>query len=324
MKGFLRHVLRLLVSSLLLFVAVLTVLFLLLEIAPGDPVQSLIGETPVTEEYREQLTATFGLDRPAWERYLIYLANVFQGDLGVSFGTEQPVLDLVLARIGNTLALALPSFVLSTLGGILIGSIAARTRSRLLDGALTSGAVALFSIPNFWLGMMLITVFSVSLGWLPSQGTSPQGTEQIAIQYLVLPVFTMATSEMAYKARIMRSSMIESLGQDFIETARSKGISSGRLLWRHALPNALLPMVTVAGYSLGFSFAGAVLIERVYGWPGMGLLLYDAIERQNNMLVLGIVVVITVGILVINFITDAVYGLVDPRLRGRLSGTGRW
>lgn len=311
---------RLIISSIVLFIAVLTVLFFLLEMAPGDPVQSLIGETPVTDEYRAQLTREFGLDRPVWERYFFYIINVFQGNLGTSFGTGQPVLELVLDRVGNTLALALPAFVISTIGGIIIGSLAARTRSRFLDGTLSAGSVALFSVPNFWLGMMLITVFSVTLGWLPSQGMGPRGSEEIAIQYLILPVFTMATSELAYKARIMRSSMIESLGQDFVDTARSKGFSSQRVLWRHALPNALLPMVTVCGYSLGFAFAGSVLIERVFGWPGMGLLLYDALERQNNMVVLGIVVVMTISILIINFFTDVVYGLVDPRMRAGLGG----
>lgn len=311
----LRYYGRVIFSSVVLFVSVLTVLFFLLEIAPGDPVQSLIGETPVTDEYRAQLTREFGLDRPIWERYVFYISNVFQGNLGTSFGTDQPVLELVIDRIGNTLILALPAFVISTIGGIVIGSLAARTRSRFLDGTLSSGSVALFSVPNFWLGMMLITVFAITLDWLPPQGMGPRGSDQIAIQYLILPVFTMATSELAYKARIMRSSMIESLGQDFVDTARSKGLSSQRVLWGHALPNALLPMVTVCGYSLGFAFAGSVLIERVFGWPGMGLLLYDAIERQNNMVVLGVVVVMTVSILIINFLTDVVYGLVDPRMR---------
>ncbi|GGH40969.1 ABC transporter permease [Microbacterium album] len=313
------HYGKLLGSSILLLYIVITVLFLLLELAPGDPVQSLVGENPVTDAYRAELTATFGLDRPLWERYLIYVGNVFTGNLGVSFGTGTPVLELIMGRIGNTLILAFPSFVISTIGGVLVGAIAARTRNRWLDGFLSGGSVALFSIPNFWLGMMLITVFSVSLGWLPSQGMSSYGAQGVAIQYLVLPVFTMATSELAYKARIMRSSMIESLGQDFIDTARSKGVSSRRVLWRHAMPNALLPMVTVTGYSLGFVVAGSVLVERVFGWPGMGLLLFDAIQRQNNVVVLGIVIVITVAILIINILTDVIYGIVDPRLRARLA-----
>lgn len=316
---YLWHIAKLVGSSILLFVGVITALFILLELTPGDPIQSLVGqEVAVTEEYRAQLTEMFGLDKPAWARYFIYLGNVFTGNLGVSFGTQIPVIDVILGRIGNTLTLAVPAFILSTLGGVVIGSWAARTRSRLLDGLLSGGSVALFSIPNFWFGMMLITLFSLTLKWLPSQGMAPYGADSLSIKYMVLPVVTMASSELAYKARIMRSSMIESLGQDYIDTARSKGLSNSQVLWQHALPNALLPMVTVAGYSLGFILSGSILIERVFGWPGMGLLLFDAIERQNNMLVLGIAIVITISVLIINLITDIIYGIIDPRLRGRL------
>ena len=311
---------RLLLSSFVLFIAVITVLFFLLEIAPGDPVQSLVGDVPLSDEFRAQITAAYGLDQPVWDRYLRYLGNVLTGNLGYSFGTNnEPVLDLILDRAGNTLALTLPAFAISTLGGVLLGSIAARTRRRWLDGGLSGIAVALFSVPNFWLGMLLIIVFSITLGWFPTGGKSPYGQPGISLEHMVLPIITMATSELAYKARIMRSSMIESLGQDFIDTARSKGLSSRRLVFRHALPNALLPMITVSGYSLGFILAGSVLIERVFGWPGMGLLLVDAIERKNNMVVLGITIVLTFTIIVVNIVTDVVYGIVDPRLRARFT-----
>ncbi|MGO2110927.1 MAG: ABC transporter permease [Pseudoclavibacter sp.] len=316
------HYGRLLLTSLLLFLAVITALFLLLELSPGDPVQSLVGQdVAITPEFRAQLTAQFGLDLPLWERYVVYVGNVLTGNLGISFGTQVPVLDLIMSRIGNTIALALPAFLLSTAGGLIIGAIAARTRKRWLDGLLSGGAVIFFSVPNFWLGIMLITLFSVVLGWLPSQGMGDGygSSNAPAIQYMILPVFTMASTELAYKARIMRSSMIEALGQDYIDAARSKGVSSSRLLWRHALPNALLPMITVSGYSLGLLLAGSILIERVFGWPGMGLLLFDAIERQNNMVVLGVTVVMTIVILIVNFLTDVTYGLVDPRLRARFS-----
>lgn len=318
MKAMAIHYGRLLLSSLILFVVVLTVLFLLLEIAPGDPIQNFVGDVPISPAFEAQIVAAFGLDRPLWERYLVYLGNVFRGELGYSFGTNEPVLELILNRAGNTLAIAVPAFIISTTLGIVLGAIAARTRKRWLDGGISAGAVALFSVPNFWLGMLLIIVFAIWLDWLPTGGMAPYGQSGIQPQYLVLPVITMATTELAYKTRIMRSSMIESLGQDFIDTARSKGLSSSRVLWRHAMPNALLPMISVAGYSLGFILAGSILIERVFGWPGMGLLFFDAIERKNNMVVLGIVIVLTVTIIVVNILTDLVYGLVDPRLRARL------
>src|SRR5690606_10956240 len=251
MKARLWHYGSLLLSSFILFITVITVLFFLLELAPGDPVQALVGDVPLTEEFRQQLIAAYGLDRPAWERYLVYLGNVLTGNLGYSFATNaEPVLDIILSRVGTTLALAVPAFVLSTAGGIVLGSIAARTRRRWLDAGISGFTVGLFSIPNFWLGMLLIIVFSITLGWFPTGGKSPYGQPGISLEHMVLPIITMATSELAYKARIMRSSMIESLGQDFIDTARSKGLSSRRLVFRHALPNALLPMITVSGYSL--------------------------------------------------------------------------
>lgn len=318
MKAWLLHIGKLLISSVLLFLAVITVLFFLLEIAPGDPVQALVGDVPISDAVRDQLVAAYGLDQPLLVRYVTYIGNVLTGDLGYSYATNsQPVLDIILSRAGNTLALAIPAFILSTVGGVVLGSIAARTRSRWLDGGISGSAVGLFSVPNFWLGMLLIMVFSIWLGWLPTGGMAPYGQTGIRPQYLVLPVITMATTELAYKTRIMRSSMIESLGQDFIDTARSKGLSPRRVLWRHAVPNALLPMISVAGYSLGFILAGSILVERVFGWPGMGLLFFDAIERKNNMVSLGIVIVLTITIIIVNILTDVVYGLVDPRLRAR-------
>lgn len=319
MKAMAIHYGRLLLSSLILFVVVLTVLFLLLEIAPGDPIQNFVGDVPISPAFEAQIVAAFGLDRPLWERYLVYLGNVFRGEFGYSFGTNEPVLELILNRAGNTLAIAVPAFIISTTLGIVLGAIAARTRKRWLDGGVSAGAVALFSVPNFWLGMLLIIVFSIQLGWLPTQGKAPYGQEGIDIRYMVLPVITMASTELAFKTRIMRSSMIESLGQDFIDTARSKGLASQRVLWRHALPNALLPMVTVAGYSLGFILAGSVLVESVFGWPGMGLLFVDAIQRQDNQVVLGVAIFLTITILLANILTDITYGIVDPRLRAQFS-----
>ncbi|MCR2765093.1 ABC transporter permease [Microbacterium sp. zg.B48] len=316
--AFLKHLGKILFSSLILLGVVITILFLLLEIAPGDPIQTLVGDVPISEALRQQIYATFGLDKPLWERYFIYMGNVLTGNLGVSFGTEVPVTQLIGERIGNTLALAIPSFILSTIGAVIIGAIAAKTRKRWLDSLLSGSSVALFSLPNFWLGLMLIIVFSVTLGWLPVQGKAPYGVEGIEIQYMILPLITMVTAELAFKARIMRASMIESLGQDFMDTARSKGLSERQALWRHALPNALLPMVTVAGLSLAHILAGSVLVEKVFGWPGMGLLFIGAIERQDTFLVLGIVIVLTITILIVNIVTDVVYGLVDPRLRSQI------
>ncbi|TFV84124.1 ABC transporter permease [Microbacterium sp. dk485] len=318
------HYGKLLLSSFVLFLVVISVLFLLLEAAPGDPVLAILGESPVTEEFVELMRQTYGLDRPVWERYLIYVGNVLTGNLGYSYlHAGQPVLTLVLDRMGPTLALAIPAFLISTAGGLVFGAIAARTRKRWLDSLISGSAIALFSVPNFWLGMLLLLTFSIELGWLPIQGTSPRGQSGIQLQYLILPVLAMATTELAYKTRIMRASVIEALGQDYIDTARSKGLTERETLWRHALPNALLPMVTVAGYSLGSLVAGSVVIEQVFGWPGMGLMFVESVQRGNNQLVLGIVVVLTFTIIVVNILTDMVYGLVDPRVRESLASSKR-
>ncbi|PPF79323.1 ABC transporter permease [Subtercola sp. Z020] len=313
----LRYYGRLIGSSVLLIFVVILVMFLLLEIAPGDPIQSLVGQVPVTEEFRRQMTATYGLDRPLFERFVSYVANVATGNLGYSFANREPVTELILQRLGNTLVLTLPSLVISSIGGILLGTAAARTRSKVKDGAISFAAVAGFSIPSFWLALLLIMLFAVSLGWLPAQGMASYGSKGLSVPHLILPLIALAIPELAFKARIMRSTMIGVLGEDYIDTARSKGLSSFEILRRHGLLNSMLPMVSVIGYSLGFTLAGAVTVEKVFGWPGMGMLLYTSIQTGENMVVMGILLVVAITVVIVNILTDLVYGLVDPRIRAR-------
>lgn len=317
-RSWLIHVTKLVASSLLLIFVVIVIMFTLLELAPGDPIQSLVGQVPVSEEFRAQMTATYGLDRPLYERFFAYLGNVLVGDLGYSYASRLPVSELILGRLGNTLILTIPALVISSVGAIVLGSIAARTRSRALDGTVSFLAVAGFSMPGFWLALLLILVFSVQLGWLPAQGMAPYGGAGVSLPYLVLPVLALSASDLAFKTRIMRSTMIEVLGQDYIDTARSKGLGSLQILRRHALLNSMLPMVSVIGYSLGITLAGAVTIEKVFGWPGMGSLLYTSIQTGDNLVVMGILLVLTVTIVIVNALTDVVYGLVDPRIRARM------
>ncbi|WP_345214693.1 ABC transporter permease [Georgenia halophila] len=306
-------------SSLLLLLVVITILFLLLELAPGDPLRALLGDAPASEAFRARMSAEFGLNDPIWQRYLTYVGNVLTGNLGESIVNRMPVTDLILSRLANTLILAVTTMAISTPLCFLFGAIAARTRRRWLDGFISGGSVALFSIPNFWLGLMLITFFAVNLGWLPATGSNAYGEPGIALEYMILPVLCMIANDFAFRTRVMRSSTIEALSQDYIDTARSKGLSSDQVLWRHGLPNAMLPMVTMIGLGVGTLLAGSVLIERVFGWPGMGLLMVDAINNKDNMVVLGVAIVMTVTILIANILTDITYGLVDPRLRARFS-----
>ncbi|WP_345067995.1 ABC transporter permease [Leifsonia kafniensis] len=312
---------KVVVSSLILIFVVIMIMFLLLELAPGDPVQSLVGQVPVSDAFRAEMTAAYGLDRPLPERFVAYIANIATGNLGFSFANQEPVGELIIGRLGNTLLITLPSLVIASIGGILLGAIAARTRSKWLDGGLSYAAIGGFSLPSFWLGLLLILIFSVNLGWLPAQGMSSYTSTGLSIPHMILPILALAITEMAFMLRIMRASMIEVLGQDYIDTARSKGLSSDLVLWRHGMLNSMLPMVSVIGYSLGFTIAGSVLIEKVFGWPGMGLLLYESIQRSENMVVMGILLIITVTVVLVNILTDIVYGLVDPRIRARFRRT---
>lgn len=318
-----RHYLRWLGSAVALIFSVVVLMFILLELTPGDPIQSLVGNMPVSDDLRAQLTAQFGLDRPMLERFFAYVGNVLTGDLGYSYANKQPALPLVMDRLGNTLILTVPALILSATLGIILGAIAATTRSKTLDNVLSTTAVAGFSLPSFWLGLVLIIIFSVQLKWLPAQGMRSYTSNGLSIPHMILPVLTLTLTEMAFKLRLMRATMIEVLGQDYIDTARSKGLSRGAILWRHALPNSMLPMITVIGYSIGYTVAGTVLVEKVFGWPGMGMLLYESIQRSENMVVMAILLVVAVTVVIINLITDMVLGLVDPRVRKRLQAGGR-
>lgn len=317
--GLLNTMLRKLGSSLVLILVVVVAMFVLLELAPGDPVQAMIGEAPVPQAYRDQLVREFGLDRPVHERLFLYITNIATGNLGFSYVSREPVLNLIVGRLGNTLMLAVPSIVLSSIGGILLGILAARVRSRWKDGAISFTAVAGFSLPSFWLALILILVFAVNLGWLPAQGANSPGATGISPAHLVLPIIAMTVPELAFKARVMRSTMIEVLGQDYIDTARSKGLSSQQVLRHHGVLNAMLPMISVIGYSLGYMLAGSIAIEKVFGWPGMGSLLYQSIQNGENLVVMGILLMVTITVVVVNLLTDLAYGLVDPRIRARVT-----
>lgn len=320
---FAKRFLRWLVSAVVLTLVVVTVMFLLLELTPGEPIQALIGNMPVPDDVRASLAAQFGLDRPLLERYLTYMANMLTGDFGFSYASRQEVLPLVWERLQNTLIMTIPALVISAVLGIALGAWAAVTRNRTLDNLLSMLSIALFSLPGFWVGLMLILIFAVNLDWLPTQGMrSYTSTGAFSLPHLVLPVVTLTITEFAFKMRLMRATMIEVLGQDYIDTARSKGLGRARVVWSHALPNSMLPMITVIGYSIGYTVAGTVLVEKVFGWPGMGMLLYDSIQRSENLVVMAILFVTATSIIVINLLTDLILGFVDPRIRNRLRAGG--
>jgi len=287
--------------------AVATLVFLFLHLVPGDPVDVMLGETALPAD-KEALRHALGLDRPVLERYVNYLAGLGRGDLGDSLALQAPVWRLVASRYPATLELAAAAVVVSLAMAIPLGILAAARPGSLLDRASMAAALFGASVPNFALGPVLIVVFAIHLGWLPVSGRGGPS-------HLVLPALTLGVSMAGILARITRSSVLDALAEDYIRTARAKGLGPWRVLARHALRNALLPVITVAGLQLGALLAGAIITETIFAWPGLGRLTLDAIAARDYPLVQGCILAISVGYLVINSGVDLLYALADPRIR---------
>ncbi|MFC0529180.1 ABC transporter permease [Phytohabitans kaempferiae] len=317
-----RFVLRRLLLAVPLALGVVTLMFILLELAPGDPVQAMLGDYPATPEYIAQLRAEYGLDKSLPERYLAYLGNVFTGDLGYSYSNRQEVSVLIGDRLGATLLLTLTGLTFAALVALLLGTWAGTSKRPFADHLITGGAVAAFSIPAFWLGQLLLIVFAVELGWLPVSGmtsvrsnfTGLAHVRDVAL-HLLLPVIALSMREIGAVSRIARTSVKDVLSRNHILTAQAKGLSRRAVIRGHVTRNALLPTLTVIGYSFGFALSGSVLIETVFGWPGMGRLLYQSIVNHDNQVVIGVVLAIAAAVLLANLITDILYAVVDPRIR---------
>lgn len=304
-----------------LLLAVAVVNFGLVQLAPGDPALILVGDYPAPPEYVEQVRADFGLDRPIPEQLARYLWQLAQGNLGYSFANRQPVLDLVLDRLGATLKLTLTALTFAAVVGVLLGVLAAIYRGTRIDGGVQAFTLAGYSVPEFWLGQLLILLFAIHLGWLPSQGAqSLRGpTEGLAgfldsLRYLVLPAFALSFRYLALIARMTRASLLEVVNADFILAARARGASEASVLFVHALKNAAPPVITVIGYNLGFILAGAALIETVFGWPGIGRLLFDSITRRDYPVMTAILLLVAATVVVANLVTDIVHARLDPRV----------
>lgn len=302
--------------------AVLVVSFFLTHVVPGDPISALVGEYPAPAEYVAKMRSDFGLDEPITAQFALYLAHLSRGDLGFSFANQQPVLALVLQRAGNTLLLMLPALVLASVGGTLVGLLAATRRSRAADTLLTSMSMLGYSIPAFWLGQLLIIGFAVKLGWFPAQGMS--NVRAVAegwaawrdlAWHWALPGFAATLFYSAVVARVARTSVLEALHQDFVTTAMAKGLSRSRVLLRHVLPNAMMPIASVVGYNFGHAITGTILIESVFAWPGLGGLFVSAIGQRDYPVLQGIFLAATVTVIVANLITDLLYAFIDPRVR---------
>lgn len=311
-----------LLASIPVLAAVILVSFLLLHIVPGDPVTALVGDYPAPPEYIEAMRREFGLDQPLIVQLWLYVANLAQGDFGYSFANQQPVLALILQRAGRTLILMLPALVTSSIVGILLGLLASRLHGG-FDTLVTCLSLVGYSTPVFWLGQILIIVFAVNLHWLPAQGMYslrglPPGwfgqTWDLFLHW-ILPAFAIIIFYAAVVSRVARASLREASRQDFVTTAQAKGLTDQEVLWRHILPNALIPVISVIGYQLGHAITGTIMVEAVFAWPGLGGLFLSSIANRDYPVLQGVFIITTITVVFANLLTDICYGLIDPRIR---------
>jgi peptide/nickel transport system permease protein len=293
---------------------VVSLVFLLIHLVPGDPIQMMLGEGATPADIgalRHQL----GLDQPLWKQYIHYWNGVLHGDLGNSIRLHDSVSHLIAVRYPYTLALTMTALVLALVLALPAGIFAAIKRGRWLDQMLSVVSLSGLSVPGIALGPVLILVFSIALGWLPVSGAGPGGTTTIDWRYLILPSVAMGASLAAILTRMIRTAMLEELGQDYIRTARAKGLSENAVVWRHALPNALVPIVTLIGLQFGVLLAGAVVTEKIFSWPGLGRLVVDSISNRDYALVQGCLLSIGLTYVLVNLMTDVVYRWINPRMR---------
>lgn len=300
--------------------------FLLIRLAPGDPAAIMAGEAASSDPaYLAQLREQFGFDQPLSLQLWLYVKGILQMDLGFSYRNNLPVLDLIAERLPATLLLMALAFVFSLLVGGMLGVFAARSRytnrHTWLDSLIMSISLVFYATPLFWLSLLMVILFSVNLGWLPafgmeSAGAGLTGWDRVAdiSAHLVLPVVSLGCFFMAVYARLARASMLEVMGMDFVKTARAKGVPAGQVIRRHVMRNAMLPVVTFAGIQLGQMAGGAVLAETVFGWPGIGRLMFDALMQRDYQLLLGVFLVTSTMVVLFNLITDLVYRMIDPRI----------
>lgn len=315
------YVIRRLLQIIPVLLMVITINFALVRMAPGDPAVILAGKDGPKERV-ELIRRQLGLDRPVIEQYLIYLRGVAQGDLGTSYSFKQPVRAIILDRLPATLLLTGTAFLFSSLIGIGLGIWSARANNTWLDRAIGGIALTLYSVPVFWLGLLLLLVFGVHLHLLPTQGmrtvtkalTGWRAFVDVA-RHLVLPGITLAVVQVAEYLRLSKASMVETLGKQYIRTARAKGLAERKIFYKHALRNAMIPTVTAVGLRMGFLFSGAAVIEIVFGWPGIGRILYNAVFARDYPLLLGGFIVTALTVSLSNLVVDLSYRLIDPRIK---------
>jgi len=323
-KG-LRYVVRRLALAIPTILTIVVLNFGLVHLAPGDAADVLAGEAgSATPQYMAQLRQTFGLDQPLYVQLVVYLERVLTLDLGYSFRHGMSVSALIATRLGPTLLLMLTVLLLSVGLGVLLGAIAARNLNRWRDNLISVLAVLAYATPVFWAGLMLIVVFSVKLGWFPVSGMEEvaafnEGWARVLdiARHLVLPAITLTLFYLALYTRLMRASVLDQYAMDYVVTARAKGLTERQIAWRHVLRNAMLPVLTMAGVQVGALLGGAVVVETVFAWPGLGFLAYESLFARDINLLLGIFFISGCLVVVVNLAVDLLYSVLDPRIELR-------
>ena len=313
----LRYLLRRAVQALVVLVGAAVLVFLLLQLVPGDPVRSAMGTRFNPEVYAE-LRAEAGLDLPLHEQLVHYLAGAAVGDFGVSFRNGESVFDLVVARMPATISLAVAAILIALLISFPLGVLSAMRRGTLVDHAARIGSQVGISVPDFWLGILLILLFTSTLGWLPPSGYTPLTEDPLDwLRHVILPALTVGLISGSIMTRFIRSATLESNDQDFARTARAKGLRESVVMRDHVLRNAMVPIITVAGIQLASLLGGIIVVEVLFAWPGLGRLTYDAVLARDYTVVQGAVLLVAAIFLVANLVVDMLYALIDPRIRYR-------
>ncbi len=318
------------------FIGVTLLAFALIRLVPGDPVELLAGERGIDPERHAAMRAELGLDKPLLVQYGIYISNVLQGDLGRSIVTKEPVLNEFLTLFPATIELSVCAIIIAMLVGLPVGILAAVRRGSIFDYASMGVSLTGYSMPIFWWALLLILTFSVNLGWTPVSGrvsalywfdtvtgfmlidsflSGEEGAFGSAVRHLILPSIALGTIPMAVIARMTRSSMLEVMHEDYIRTARAKGLPRFRIIVLHALRNALIPVITVIGLAVGVLFAGAILTETIFAWPGVGKWLVESVRRRDYPVLQGGVLLVASVVMLVNLTVDLLYGLINPRIR---------
>jgi peptide/nickel transport system permease protein len=301
-----------------LLLGLTVIVFAMIHLAPGDPALAFVSQTSIDPEVVAQVRKNLGLDQPLPVQYAIWLGHVIRLDFGTAYTFGQkPVIELIGDRLPATLTLQSLALLLSLVIAIPIGVISARRQYSLLDNTATVGAFLGLALPNFWIALMLQLLLAVALGWLPASTSGGDEPGLGRVKYIIMPTVVLALPTLAVFTRFMRSSMLEVIKQDYVTTARSKGLAEPIVLYRHALKNALIPMVTVVGTQLARLLGGAVVVEYIFAWPGLGALAYESILRRDYPVVLALTLLTGAFILIVNVVIDVVYTFVDPRLSFR-------